>query len=223
MDIIVTKWIGLSATVWLAAEKREQLRERFPESFLRMADDLGKWLPDSAGDAAEKELLDSAGDASEKEPPESTGNASDESFCVEDTEEIRLAETSAEDAEEIQLAKMAGENVLALGRGGIFAGLWKMAEQFGCGIHADLRAIPVRQETIEFCEFFDLNPYRLESFGSCLIFANDGSKMLETLKENGIPAERIGRTTDGNDRILMNEDRVMYLTRPQPDEMEKIS
>ena len=169
MDIIVTKWIGLSATVRLAKEKREQLRERFPESFLCMADELGKWL----------------------------------------TEEPLLAEN-------------AGAKVYKLGRGGIFSGLWTAAEQLGCGIHANLRLIPVCQETVEFCEFFDLNPYYLESFGSSLIFAQDGSEMLEILEERGIPACRIGRTTDENDRIFTNEGRVMYLTKPQPDELEKM-
>ncbi|MBQ6468608.1 MAG: hypothetical protein IJJ50_00960 [Lachnospiraceae bacterium] len=173
MDILVTRWIGLSATVRLVSEKREPLRTRFPESFLRMADSLSQWIP-------------------------------------------------ADTMKETELARKYGEYVYELGNGGIFAGLWRSAEMLGCGIHADLRSIPIRQETVEFCEFFDLNPYRLESFGAALIFAHDGSKMLEILEESGIPAVRIGRTTDGNDRILRNEDRVMYLTKPQPDEIKKI-
>ena len=45
--------------------------------------------------------------------------------------------------------------------GGIYASLWEMCEKAGCGLEADLRKIPVRQETIEICEFFEINPYEL--------------------------------------------------------------
>ena len=43
-------------------------------------------------------------------------------------------------------------------RGGIFAGLWEMAEEAGVGLEADLRKIPVRQETIEICEILEKIP-----------------------------------------------------------------
>lgn len=38
--------------------------------------------------------------------------------------------------------------------GGIFGALWEMAEASGVGLEIDLKKIPVRQETIEICEFF---------------------------------------------------------------------
>ena len=43
--------------------------------------------------------------------------------------------------------------------GGIFGALWEMAEASGVGLEIDLKKIPVRQETIEVCEFFGINPY----------------------------------------------------------------
>ena len=45
--------------------------------------------------------------------------------------------------------------------GGIFGALWEMAEASGVGLEIDLKKIPVRQETIEICEFFGINPYCL--------------------------------------------------------------
>ncbi len=51
----------------------------------------------------------------------------------------------------------------SLGEGGVLAGLWKMAEASEIGLFADLRKIPVRQETIEICERFNLNPYKLKA------------------------------------------------------------
>jgi hydrogenase maturation factor len=43
-------------------------------------------------------------------------------------------------------------------QGGIFGALWEMAEAAGVGLEIDLKKIPIRQETIEICEFFDINP-----------------------------------------------------------------
>lgn len=65
-----------------------------------------------------------------------------------------------------------------LSQGGIFTALWEMAERAGVGLEVDLKRIPVKQETIELCEYFDINPYNLYSAGALLIGtdrpANDG-------------------------------------------------
>lgn len=49
--------------------------------------------------------------------------------------------------------------IYPLGKGGVLGGLWNMLEQINAGMEIDLRKIPIRQETVEICEFFDLNPY----------------------------------------------------------------
>ena len=36
--------------------------------------------------------------------------------------------------------------------GGIFGALWEIGEASGTGITADLRKIPIKQETVEICE-----------------------------------------------------------------------
>ena len=53
--------------------------------------------------------------------------------------------------------------------GGIFGALWEMAEASGVGLCVDLKKIPIRQETIEICEFFNLNPYQLIPAVRCLL------------------------------------------------------
>ena len=58
--------------------------------------------------------------------------------------------------------------------GGIFGALWEMAAASGVGLTVDLKKIPLRQETIEICEVFDINPYMLISSGSLLIGTNPG-------------------------------------------------
>ena len=105
--------------------------------------------------------------------------------------------------------------IQAVSRGGIFAGLWEMAEEAGVGLEADLRKIPVRQETIEICEFFGENPYELLSGGCLIMTASDGNALVTALLREGIPAVVIGRTTRGNDRVLYNEGRKQFLNKPR--------
>ncbi len=105
--------------------------------------------------------------------------------------------------------------IQAVSQGGIFAGLWEMAEEAGVGLEADLRKIPVRQETIEICEVFGENPYELSSGGCLIMTTEDGNALVTALLREGIPAVVIGRTTRGNDRVLYNEGRKSYLNKPR--------
>lgn len=106
--------------------------------------------------------------------------------------------------------------------GGVFGALWEMAEGAGVGLEVDLKKIPIRQETVEICEFFGVNPYLIMSSGSMMIAADDGLLVVRELKKAGIEATVIGHTTAGNDRILRNGDDVRHLERPQTDELYKV-
>lgn len=106
--------------------------------------------------------------------------------------------------------------------GGIFGALWEMGEASGVGITADLYKIPIKQETIEVCEIFDVNPYMLMSSGSMLIGCKNGNLLVEKLMEKGINAVVIGRATEGNDRIVISGDDLRYLEPPGSDELYKV-
>lgn len=106
--------------------------------------------------------------------------------------------------------------------GGIFGALWEMASGAGVGLEVDLKKIPIRQETVEICEYFGVNPYQLMSSGSMLIGTEDGHGLVRRLEQAGIFGAVIGRTTDGNDRILRNGEDVRYLDKPQTDELYKV-
>ncbi|WP_034444944.1 AIR synthase-related protein [Butyrivibrio sp. AE2032] len=115
-----------------------------------------------------------------------------------------------------------GISVHDLSSGGVYAALWEMAERAGCGLRVDLKSIPVKQETIEICEFFEVNPYQLISGGSLLIACDDGEKLVESLEEAGIHAAVIGSLKEGNDRIIVNDDEERFLELPQADEIHKV-
>lgn len=106
--------------------------------------------------------------------------------------------------------------------GGIFGALWELAEGACCGLDIDLKSIPIRQESVEVCEQFGVNPYLLMSSGSMMIATEDGPKLVRALAAEGIHSAIIGRATDGNDRILRNGEEVRYLDRPQSDELYKV-
>ena len=106
--------------------------------------------------------------------------------------------------------------------GGVFGALWEMAEASGVGIEVDLKKIPIRQETIEVCEVFDLNPYLLISSGAMLISTQHGARLVEMLKKAGIPASVIGYATDSNDRIVWNGEERRFLEPPKIDELYKV-
>lgn len=107
--------------------------------------------------------------------------------------------------------------------GGIFNALWELAEAAGVGLDIDLKKIPVRQETIEVCEVFDINPYFLMSGGAMLMTADNGHDLVRRLEQEQIPAMVIGKVTDGNDRIVRNEDEVRYIEPPRPENAYSIN
>ena len=123
-------------------------------------------------------------------------------------------------------AKAAAEfGVMAMhdaSQGGIFAALWELAESAGVGLEIDLKKIPVKQETIEICEFFGLNPYELSSAGCLLMTTTDGAGLIAALQKEGIPAVIAGRTTSENDRVLFNEGEKRFLEPPKTDQMYNI-
>ncbi|WP_330554388.1 AIR synthase family protein [Roseburia sp. 499] len=106
--------------------------------------------------------------------------------------------------------------------GGIFGALWEMAEASGVGLEIDLKKIPVKQETIEVCEFFGINPYELISSGSMLMAAPDGNSLVRELEKQGIHAAVVGKAVAGNDRVLVNEEERRFLEPPKTDELYKV-
>lgn len=106
--------------------------------------------------------------------------------------------------------------------GGIFAALWELAESAGVGLAIDLKKIPVRQETVEVCEFFGISPYELLSGGCLLMTADSGFDLVRALEGVHIPAVVAGKITEGNDRIIINEEERRFLERPKSDEIIKM-
>ncbi len=106
--------------------------------------------------------------------------------------------------------------------GGIFGALWEIGVASKVGLEVDLKKILLKQETVEICEFFDLNPYMLISSGCMLIITDKANQLVDQLRTAGITAAVIGRITEGKDRIIINEEERRFLEPPKSDELYKV-
>ena len=124
---------------------------------------------------------------------------------------------------EAEVAVLSGVDAMHdVTEGGIFGALWEMAESSGVGLEIELKKIPLKQETVEICEFFGISPYELISSGSMLMAAKDGNQLVLELQKAGIAAVVIGKATAGNDRILQNDGERRFLEPPKTDELYKV-
>lgn len=171
-DIVMTKWAGLEGTAIIAAAKEEELKVRYPLSFIENA----------------KKLIE----------------------CISVVPDAMVARavgvTSMHDVTE----------------GGIFGALWEIGAASRVGLEVDLKKILLKQETVEICEFYDINPYMLISSGCMLMITDKGNQLADRLNADGIAAAVIGRITEGNDRVIINEEERRFLEPPKSDELYKV-
>lgn len=106
--------------------------------------------------------------------------------------------------------------------GGIFGALWEFCESQQVGLEAELKKIPLKQETVEICELLGLNPYCLLSGGALLAAVPDGQRLMMELSGEGIPAVLIGRTTEKKEKVLRNGEECRFLEKPARDEIWRI-
>ncbi len=139
-----------------------------------------------------------------------------------------IGQMKAYDSELCGLSKIAVADAMGVSvirqvsRGGILASLWDLAKDTELGLNLDLKKIAVRQETIEVCEHFRLNPYQLASGGSFLMLTENGEALADALNQKGIQAAVIGQLTDSNDKVIHNGEDMRYIDRPAPDELMKV-
>ena len=192
-ELVVACPVALGGTSRIAKQEREKLSERF-----------------SAGFVCDCMLLQQEYGFSKKDHE------------GRDMSNLHLEE-KAEGSSIWQMAVQAGASALyAMGEGGFLSALWKVAEASQVGLEMDFSKVPIRQETIEICEIFDINPYKLNSEGAVLIGIPAGEALVQELRRMGMMAAVIGQTNAGNDRMLYYNGNGRYLERPAKDEIYKI-
>lgn len=107
--------------------------------------------------------------------------------------------------------------------GGILGGVHEMADASNLGVKVFKEKIPLRDETVEICSFFNIDPLQLISSGVLLIAAKPGceQKIIRVLNEQKIEASVVGEFLPYPDkRIIVYEDGVEErLPRPEFDHL----
>lgn len=173
LDIVITKWMGLSGTSVIAKEMRDILVTKLPAYYVDEAAKLDMFIDIS-----------------------------------------KESEITINTPGTIAMHDVAG--------GGIFTAIWEICKALDCGCRIELKKIPVLQETIEVCEFYDINPYNLRGDGSLIVITKDGEGLVSKLKSSEINATIIGKTTEGVDRIVVRDDEERFLERGRGDELIKV-
>ncbi len=106
--------------------------------------------------------------------------------------------------------------------GGVLGALWEFCQREGLGMDIDMRAIPVRQETIEICELVGRNPYELFGQGGLIIACVDGAALIRDLADAGIAAGMLGSCFSekvNRGRMIRNGGEIRYLNKPEADSL----
>lgn len=107
--------------------------------------------------------------------------------------------------------------------GGILGAMWEVcqASKVGCNIYKE--KISIARETIEICEFLNIDPLRLISSGSMLITINPQKEemLMKELIKNGVKGSVIGEVTKKG-RFLIDNSKKIEIKEPESDELYKV-
>ena len=109
-----------------------------------------------------------------------------------------------------------GLSYVTAGNGGAFGALYAFSKTILPGFTVDLKALPIKQKTIEILDFLGGDPYECWSFGQvlCAVPPEKTSEVLTALKEAGVQAKVIGKTRTDKKKILLRGETERFLSRP---------
>ena len=131
----------------------------------------------------------------------------------------RLCEMRVPTARQSYWAALGASEWEEAGEGGIYTALWNLSGAYMLGFTVDLRKIPVKQGTIEICERYGLNPYRLLSNGCMVLAADNGGRLADRLAAEGAAAAVIGYVCEGVTREVTYGEVRGFMERPREDEL----
>jgi len=133
-------------------------------------------------------------------------------FAVFENPEKAMPREMPEELSQLYAAHEAQGLVLRAGETGIFGALWDLLHSLKLGAEFSQRKIPVLQQTIELCEFFEWNPYRLPA--DCSVWVTDKAGLiLKHAAAAGIPATVIGFTAKGPGILRTDCETIAYLRK----------
>ncbi|SDB32749.1 AIR synthase-related protein [Eubacterium oxidoreducens] len=101
--------------------------------------------------------------------------------------------------------------------GGLNKSLNELAKDYQKGFWIDARRVMIRQETVEFCEFYDLHPWDLLSKDCYLLVTKRAMKVVDACKKAGLICNKIGHLTPDNKKVICRAGEESLLNRARPD------
>lgn len=110
---------------------------------------------------------------------------------------------------------------IEVGEGGILACLYTLAKSRNLGLSIALKKIPILQSSVEICEYYGLNIYRLLS--RCYVILSENGYYTERiLKEAGFPCAVIGVLHTDIKKVIIDKEEEEHMNRPTRDEIAKL-
>jgi hydrogenase maturation factor len=108
--------------------------------------------------------------------------------------------------------------------GGIFSGLWEMAEAANVGLVVEKSAIPILPEAARLCDTLGIDPLASIASGALLITVKETAtaKLMQNVGRAGIAIAKIGTVTDPGEVLLMDGGQIQPLPRPARDAIAEL-
>ena len=221
MDIVVTGYAGLCGSIIIYNDKKlgSKLKERYSESFFGIFGnaDIGLCTGDTDYKNDAIHAIDAAAGTRDLSQPAISGCSKLKYNSRTQTGDISLSELD-------RLYEIYSEAGLAAdgSRGGVLAALWRVLKANRLGGMYALRDIPVLQQTVEVCEMYSLNPYRLYAPGCRVWISTDTGAVARAAAAAGVPLNVIGFTSKGAAIRRTDTETDSSLRRPEGDELDKV-
>lgn len=216
MDIVVTGYAGLegSIAIYRDALLGARVRARYPESFFRVfeaAKTEGCDTHDGEINADSKEA-----EMSQQQYANDRKESTAAFFCCTESDSAAAQLDSLYISYSLQGLAADGSD------GGVLAALWKVLKANHKGGRYALRDIPLMQQTVEVCEMYALNPYRLYAPGCRVWLCTDTGALKTAAAAAAVPLSVIGFTSKGVAIKRTDTDADSSLRRPEGDELHKV-
>ncbi|NMA04452.1 MAG: AIR synthase [Clostridiales bacterium] len=145
-----------------------------------------------------------------------------------DYDVIKTAQGFAKDISVVKEGVLAGNigvnSMHDVTEGGVLGALWELAEASEVGMEVYGDNINIRQETVEICRVFSINPMKLISSGVMIMTISENKKdlLVKAFKKENIELTEIGRVTD-KERIIIKGEERQQLLPPDVDELYKVA
>lgn len=106
--------------------------------------------------------------------------------------------------------------------GGVFGALWQILSACNIGAEIPVKNIPVKQEIIEVCEYFNINPYMMNGQGSLLLIVKNGEEFSEFMNEHGVKTSLLAKTVKGKKRVVLVGEEERFLVAPKGDMLNEV-